>query len=240
MLAICFDFYNTLCYFAPPREERQARAAREHGLVLSPDLLRAAYVTAEHLWTIENARWPIGRRPADERTAFYTVYEQTLLAAAGVKVPRDVALRVYRSYAELPRQLILFDDALPALQAAHERGAAVAIISNTDENLGRLCGELGLATHLDALVCSCDVGREKPAPEVFRAALERLGVAAPRALHVGDQYHSDVIGARSVGMHAVLLDRWGLLAGFTDCQRVANLHAAVRLDVGAPATPDHA
>lgn len=227
--AVTFDFYNTLCYFSPLREERQAQAAAAHGLEISADALRVAYVAGEHFWTLENARWPIALRDGDERTAFYAAYEQHLLAAAGVAVSLALALRIYQTYAELPRRLVLFDDALPALHAVRARGAGVAVISNTDRNLGALCDELGLAAHLDALICSCDVGCEKPAPAIFHAALERLAVPPQRALHIGDQYHSDVVGARRVGMRAVLLDRLGLLDAIADCPRVPDLRAAIAL-----------
>lgn len=227
--AITFDFYNTLCQFSPPREERQAQAAGAHGLTIRSDALRAAYVVAEHLWTLENARSTIALRSAAERRAFYAEYEQTLLAAAGAAVAREMALRVYESYAALPRGLVLFDDALAALRAARAGGAKVAIISNTDTNLAAVCDELGLAEHLDALICSCDVGVEKPAPEIFHAAIRQLGVAAQRAVHVGDQYHSDVVGARAVGLHALLLDRLGLAGDYPGCRKVDDLLSAVAL-----------
>lgn len=223
MRAISFDFYNTLCQFTPPREERQAQAAAAHGIALSAERLRTAYVEGEHFWTWENARWPIAQRAGDDLEAFYAAYEQHLLAAAGVQVGRDLALRIYRTYSELPRALTLFDDALPALRAARAFGAGVAIISNADRNLAAECEALGLAPYVDALVCSCDVGCEKPAPEIFNNALAQLGVPPADALHVGDQYYSDVVGARGVGMHAVLLDRLGLLGSFGDCVRVSNL-----------------
>ena len=43
------------------------------------------------------------------------------------------------------------------------------------------------------------------------------------ALHVGDQYQSDVQGARNVGVYAVLLDRDGLLARYDDVPRIGTL-----------------
>ena len=58
---------------------------------------------------------------------------------------------------------------------------------------------------------SADVGAEKPHPPIFLAALQRAGCAPDEALHVGDQYHSDVVGARNVGITPLLLDRTGLL-----------------------------
>jgi len=44
----------------------------------------------------------------------------------------------------------------------------------------------------------------KPEPPLFRIALQRLGIAAPDAVMVGDSLDSDIQGARRVGMRAIL------------------------------------
>jgi 4-nitrophenyl phosphatase len=44
----------------------------------------------------------------------------------------------------------------------------------------------------------------KPEPPLFQVALARLGVAAGEAVMVGDSLESDVRGARSVGLRAIL------------------------------------
>jgi len=62
---------------------------------------------------------------------------------------------------------------------------------------------MGLLEGLDVVVFSSDVGVRKPSPEIFRRALDSLGVAAERALFVGDRLVADVRGARDVGMRTV-------------------------------------
>ena len=52
-------------------------------------------------------------------------------------------------------------------------------------------------------------GKTKPHETIFRAMLERLGVAAEAAAMVGDDPSDDVDGARAVGMQAWLVDRDG-------------------------------
>lgn len=52
-------------------------------------------------------------------------------------------------------------------------------------------------------------GVEKPDPRLYKIALERQGNIAPEeALHIGDSMRKDYLPARSVGMHAILLDRF--------------------------------
>lgn len=53
------------------------------------------------------------------------------------------------------------------------------------------------------------VGFEKPDPRIFEAALQKAGGVAPdQALHIGDSLRKDYLPARSLGMHALLLDRF--------------------------------
>ena len=53
------------------------------------------------------------------------------------------------------------------------------------------------------------VGVEKPDPRIYEIALEKAGNIAPEeALHIGDSMRKDYIPARTVGMHALLLDRF--------------------------------
>jgi putative hydrolase of the HAD superfamily len=81
-------------------------------------------------------------------------------------------------------------------------------VSNCAENTRPLLDRLGLSDLVDALVLSCEVGVAKPAPAIFRAALERLDVSAEDALFVDDQEHY-CAGATAIGIRAVRIDRSG-------------------------------
>lgn len=52
-------------------------------------------------------------------------------------------------------------------------------------------------------------GVEKPNPRIYEIALQRAGNVAPQeVLHIGDSMRKDYVPAKSVGMHALLLDRF--------------------------------
>ena len=52
-------------------------------------------------------------------------------------------------------------------------------------------------------------GVEKPDPRIYKIALERAGNIAPEEiLHIGDSMRKDYVPAKSVGMNALLLDRF--------------------------------
>ena len=87
------------------------------------------------------------------------------------------------------------------------RGIKRAICSNAPfpaEMMLRQVRTNGLAGMVDAVIFSSQIGRRKPAPEAYRAALEAVGAGADSALFVGDRFREDYEGPRSLGMRAVI------------------------------------
>lgn len=221
--AAFFDLYNTLVRFEPPRQVLQALGCAEFGIHIEPEAIRRSYWVADDFMSLENARFSIQQRSAEERRQFWAEYEATLLRAAGAEVSTELAGQVFTRIRQIDRRLVLFDDVLPTLDAVKSRGLVLGLLSNLDQGVEELCRELGLDRYLDFCLVSLEVGAEKPHPPIFLTALERAAVDASEALHVGDQYHSDVVGARGVGISPLLLDREDVLEHINDCPRITSL-----------------
>jgi HAD superfamily hydrolase (TIGR01509 family) len=107
------------------------------------------------------------------------------------------------------------DGSVRALRALRDAGLALACVSGWDVGLAEQLERAGLGEFFSVVVSSAEVGIEKPDPAVFAAALERLSVAAERALHCGDE-DADRDGAEAAGMAfepaplATLPERLGL------------------------------
>jgi putative hydrolase of the HAD superfamily len=92
------------------------------------------------------------------------------------------------------------------LEALRADGFLLGIVSNAFDPPALLHGDLarlGIAERVDVAVFSSEVGRRKPDPAPFRAALVRLGVEPHEALHVGDRLYEDVLGAAQLGIRTV-------------------------------------
>lgn len=61
----------------------------------------------------------------------------------------------------------------------------------------------GLAKYFAHTLISEEVGSNKPQPEIFRIALERNGILAADAVMVGDNYSSDIAGAKAAGIDQI-------------------------------------
>jgi putative hydrolase of the HAD superfamily len=125
------------------------------------------------------------------------------------------------------------ESALIRLRAA---GLRLAVVSNSEGTVEAMLKDVGLRGYLETVVDSSVVGVVKPDPEIFRLALERLGLAPAEVVMVGDSPSADIAGARAIGARAALLDPFDLypsvdaprfhdLARFTDALLLAKTKA---------------
>jgi HAD superfamily hydrolase (TIGR01509 family) len=111
------------------------------------------------------------------------------------------------------------DGTAEALQRLRDAGYILGVVSNADGRIDTFLQSAGLLEYMDFVVDSGVVGVEKPDPRIFGIACERAGVQPAEAVHVGDFYDIDVLGARAHGVHAVLLDADDLHPE-ADCHRI--------------------
>lgn len=163
--------------------------------------LRAATQTGA--WSFE------GPFEATPEASFERVkeFDAGVLAVLGYPdMPDDVFLRIESAF-ERRSSWFVFPDVLPAVEALAAAGIRMAVVSNWLWDGPELLHDLELARHFEALVISARVGYQKPHAGIFQHALEVMDVAPGRAMHVGDNYQADVVGARRVGITPVLIDR---------------------------------
>ena len=194
--AIFFDAGRTLLYAHPSVGELYARAAARQGRVVDAKTMEAAFTETWRRNDHEHIGMEFWRR---------TVYA-TMERVGGVPNPEACFQELWRVFAD-PEVWRLYDDVLDSLAALTARGYKLAVLSNWDRRLRGLIEGTELHRHFDALIISEEVGVEKPDRKIFETALAAMDVAPDRALHVGDSYREDYLGARAVGMHAILLDR---------------------------------
>jgi len=199
----------------PDRHELFSRVAQELGVELPPQkLIRAIYEAESQVPAGAPPRWSEGKDEAP-----FIRYQEILSAEVGVKLPREVMLELTKRISQMARGVtwVLYDDVLPTVKTLKQRGLILGLISNL------IMGTVGLESYLDFVVTDKEIGADKPEPPIFLAALDRSGVNASEAIYVGDQYQTDVLGARGVGITPILIDRYDLVPEVSDCPRIHSL-----------------
>jgi len=220
---VCFDLYNTLARYEPPLEIIHANACRDLGIEVNPGALIKALPVADMFWRNENSRSPIEKRPQDQKMTVYAEYEIKLLKEVEIEINHETALRIMAKIQQGGLNFEVYDDSLPTLKLLKDHDLTLGLISNVGQDVEQTCKELGLLPYLDFKVTSFEVGYDKPRPEIFLVALEKAQTKPEEAMYVGDQYDQDVVGARGVGMKALLLDRNDSFTDINDCPRIHSL-----------------
>jgi HAD superfamily hydrolase (TIGR01549 family) len=94
------------------------------------------------------------------------------------------------------------------LRRLRSSGVTVAIVTNNlrSEQEEKL-RVTGLESLVDHLVCSEQVGVTKPAPRIFRVALEKASAQPRTSVMVGDSWDYDIVGATRVGIRSIWFHR---------------------------------
>jgi HAD superfamily hydrolase (TIGR01549 family) len=227
---ILFDMGHTLVYFEAPEAVIVQEALRAAGAARSVAEIQAA---VKVVWGEYYRDAAVTTFPATE--AFDRQRQrdlaQGLLLELGLPESAET-LRVYNdaieSWFSRPGVIRPYPEVLEVLAALRESGYRLGIVSNWSWNLRERVAQVGLDGHFDLIWASAYAGCNKPNPDIFYQALTRMAVPRERALHVGDSYEHDVIGARNAGVDVALLDREGV-AGDVDCTVIRDLNGVFGL-----------
>lgn len=136
---------------------------------------------------------------------------ETVLGRLGVETDVDEFVERLQVYMAHPP---IHADAYHLLKTVE---VPVCCVSNADNGpLLSAIERCGLT--FEAVITSEDARSYKPDPVIFEQALQRLGVAPERAVHVGDSLHADVGGARQSGITPIWLCREDRIHDLATCQ----------------------
>jgi putative hydrolase of the HAD superfamily len=180
------------------------RVFRAHGAAVDDEKL--ARVEAAARFEVDRSR-RAGEPAGDWRDFFYL-----LLGRLGVAPGEHDAIidTLWEAHQRVGLWTVAAPEGPETVARLRRAGLRTAVVSNAEGQVARDLDLAGYRGMFDTVVDSHIVGVRKPAPEIFRIALEHLAVDAARAVYVGDIPAIDVAGARAAGIGPVLLDRHGL------------------------------
>lgn len=204
---VLFDYGRTLVTFSYPTEEllevlREFRPRIEAALgVPAPE---AEAILRDVLLPLEEYVSSMSEDEVDYMDVYGATWER-----AGMKLPEPLLLEILDAEQMCwDRAVVLDPDALQILSWLEAHGVRRGICSNAPfppAMMRRQVETNGIAGLVDAVVFSSEVGRRKPAPELYEAALDALATAPAKTMFVGDRVREDYDGPRALGMRAVIL-----------------------------------
>lgn len=115
------------------------------------------------------------------------------------KAVKSRAARFRKAVVEIP------GSTQQVLVSLKQRGKKIALISNADGSEIAGWEDSPIAPLFDEVIFSCQVGSQKPKPEIYEICLRRLELPADACVFVGDGGSGELEGARSVGLTTVMI-----------------------------------
>lgn len=206
-----FDIGNTLVRVD---WERISREAAKTGFTVAAETLRRA----AHAGVIYIDNKIMSPEKGSDKTRWDTYFQQIFLEIGYPEEKlQDFVNEIQRiDHIGFGLWSSIDPDTVPLLEDLSSKGYRLGIISNADGRIEGLVNELGIASYFDAVIDSHVVGVEKPNKQIFEIAMQELNCSPPEAMYTGDIYSVDVLGARSAGLTAALVDPFGQY-GDVDC-----------------------
>ena len=140
----------------------------------------------------------------DRKTRFREVFK-----ALNIDVSEEIVTRLADEYWNFVYQRIKpYPDVVPVLEFLKKKGYRLGIISDglIDVQLNRIRA-LKLEKYFDIFTFSEEVGKNKPALEIFQLALRKANCSPSEAVMVGDNVKTDIAGANKIGMISIWIRR---------------------------------
>lgn len=199
--AIFFDVGNTLLF---PNRKKMLHAIHSRQIFPSEELLARIERETKHEFD------SLVETHAEVDHGFWWMFYTRLLGELGIpdqEICKDLVARTQTS----ANWCDLRPGTREALRRLRER-YRLAVISNADGKIADVLEHCGIADCFETITDSGIVGKEKPHPAIFEAALQSLGVRAAQSLYTGDVYCIDYLGSTAIGMQCVLFDVPGAYA----------------------------
>lgn len=199
---VFLDVDGTILASSPSIPDIFRQALERHGRLVSREAITQTLRSPETLFTI------IRPLPKAREQDLFRSLNSRVLEHLHVETDEDVLDDIHHAF-EKEVTWRPYAETIPVLKELHAAGLRLGVISNNTHRLPELLRKTGIAAYLDTVTYSFEVGAEKPQAKIFRSAIARAGTSPECALHVGDSYEADYLGARQAGLHAALLCRTG-------------------------------
>lgn len=199
---VTFDLDDTLWSVAPVMHGAEA-ALREWLAASAPKL---GPVPVEHLWLIRKRLLLLEPSLSHRLSELRRRILQLALREAGYAdvQAEQLAEQGFQVFLHARHQVELFPEVHPTLEKLANR-YCLGVITNGNADVRRL----GLADYFHFALNAEDLGIGKPDPHPFNQALQRAGVAAHQAVHIGDHPGDDIAGALAAGLQAIWFNPQG-------------------------------
>jgi len=120
-----------------------------------------------------------------------------------------------------PDKMVL-EDVKPTLKKLRAQGYTMGLVTNRSDPVNEELEEYGFTPYFDFYFAAGEIDIWKPDPGIFEHALFLAGSSPEESTYIGDNYYTDIVGARSAGLHPILYDPRSIFPD-ADCQVIRKI-----------------
>lgn len=200
---IFFDLDHTLWDF----EKNSGETLHElHNELELNSHTKDAHNFIEKYQEINHYYWKLYRDGKIEKAKLRVIRFQETLEHFGINDDK-LAERMGEEYLKrCPQKRHLFPDAIEVLEHL-SKNYKLHIITNGFLEVQHIkTRQSGIHDFFDLILCSEEVGVNKPHPDIFHFAMKSTNAKAEESVMIGDTYEADILGAKSVGMKTIFFN----------------------------------
>lgn len=129
------------------------------------------------------------------------IYEALIKVDYSASQAKELAEQAFELFLKARHDVTLFDDVEPLLESLKPH-YQLGVLTNGNANIRKL----PISHYFDFSFSAEELNASKPAPDMFRAALEISQTEPAQLIHIGDHLEHDVQGALDVGCHAIWIN----------------------------------
>jgi putative hydrolase of the HAD superfamily len=133
-----------------------------------------------------------------------------LIRSLDLKVNKEEFEKIFKFYTEsiLDKPPTFTEECIPTVLASLKDKYKLAMVSNTGRSPGKtllkMLDEKKIRKYFDVFSFSDELLMRKPDSRIFEITVSKLHVQPNEAVHVGDSYKMDFLGAQSAGVNPIL------------------------------------
>jgi len=226
---LLFDLDGTLIHLHPSSLDVLFTILDQHKIPLKQSSYREALHFTFQYWANSEELEGDLEMYGQFTEEFWLHYLKRKLWAVGLSEKQTIELAEEVKFefdAMYQPETFINDDVKPTLKALRQLGYKIGVLSNRSNSIDDQIRELGFDVYLDFYFSSGDIQIWKPDPEVFEHALYLAESTPETTAYIGDNYYTDIIGARNAGIYPILYDPRNIFPD-VDCQVIADISGLV-------------
>jgi len=198
---IFFDLDHTIWDFEANSKLAFEKLLNKHNIPVSIDAFIEVYEPVNHQYWQDYATGLKTKKEVKSGRLIDTFGDLNIEVE---KMMIDVLAEEYLDF--LKQGTVLMEGAIELLDYLKDKYRLHILTNGFTEVQSHKLQYSGLSPYFENLITSEETGKLKPHPEVFKHALQKAGTFAHKSYMIGDNFQSDVLGAKNAGMFVIHFD----------------------------------